>query len=66
MRECIRCKAEMIEDLIIRDTGDATRLIITNNKFFAKSFGKVKAAVCPQCGEISIHLEDTDKLRELT
>ena len=45
MRECIRCKAEMIEDLIIRDTGDATRLIITNNKFFAKSFGKVKAAV---------------------
>ena len=66
MRECIRCKAEMIEDLIIRDTGDATRLIITHNKFFAKSFGKVKAAVCPQCGEISIHLEDTDKLRELT
>ena len=66
MRQCIRCKAEMIEDLIIRDTGDATRLIITNNKFFAKSFGKVKAAVCPQCGEISIHLEDTDKLRELT
>ncbi len=66
MRECIRCKTEMIEDLIIRDTGDATRLVITNNKFFAKNLGKVKAAVCPQCGEISIYLEDTDKLRELT
>ena len=65
MRTCIRCGAEMVEDLIIRDSGDATRLIITNNKFFAKNLGKVQAAVCPECGEVSIYIEDTAKVKEL-
>ena len=64
MRYCIRCKAEMVEDLIIRDAGDATRIIVTNDKFFGKTLGKVRAAACPECGEISIYLEDTDKLRD--
>lgn len=64
MRECIRCKAEMVENLIIRDAGDATRIIITTDKFFPKTLGKVRAAVCPECGEISIYVEDTDKLKE--
>ena len=64
MRACIRCKTEMVEDLIIRDSNDATRLVITNDKFFAKNFGKVCAAVCPECGEISIYIEDTTKLKE--
>ena len=64
MRQCIRCKAEMVENLIIRDAGDATRIIVTNDKFFSKTLGKVRAAVCPECGEISIYIEDTDKLKE--
>ena len=64
MRQCIRCKTEMVEDLIIRDAGDATRIIVTNDKFFGKTLGKVRAAVCPECGEISIYLEDTDKLKD--
>jgi hypothetical protein len=64
MRECIRCKTEMIENLIVRDSNDASRLVLTNDKFFAKVFGKVKAAACPNCGEISIYIEDTDKLND--
>ena len=66
MRECIRCKTEMVEDLIVRDSDDASRLVITTDKFFAKTLGKVKAAVCPNCGEISIYLDDTTKLREFS
>ena len=62
MRECIRCKAEMVEDLILRDSDDASRLSITTDQFFAKNLGRVRAAVCPGCGEISIYLEDTAKL----
>ena len=62
MRECIRCKTEMVEDLNIRDSGQLTSLIIVKGTF-GKTFGKVKAAVCPSCGEISIYLEDTAKLK---
>jgi hypothetical protein len=56
----------MVEDLIIRDSGDATRIVLNAPGFFGKTLGKVKAAACPNCGEISIYLEDTDKLREYT
>lgn len=64
MRECIRCKTQMVEDLIIRDSGDATRIVLNAPGFFGKTLGKVKAAACPNCGEISIYLEDTDKLND--
>ena len=64
MRQCIRCKAEMVENRIIRDAGDSHRIIITTDKFFPKTLGKVRAAVCPECGEISIYIEDTDKLKD--
>lgn len=63
MRECIRCKTEMVEDLNIRDSGQFTSIIIANG-IFGKNFGKVNAAVCPSCGEISIYLEDTTRLKE--
>lgn len=64
MRECIRCKTEMVEDLNIRDSGQFTSIIIHTQGVFGKTLGKVKAAVCPSCGEISIYLEDTDKLND--
>ena len=54
----------MVEDLIIRDAGDATRIVVTTDKFFSKMLGKVRAAVCPECGEISVYIEDTDKLKD--
>lgn len=65
MRECIRCKTEMVEDLNIRDSSQFTSLIITKG-VLGRNFGKVKAAVCPGCGEISIYLEDTAKLKQYT
>ena len=64
MRECIRCKTEMVEGLNIRDSGQFTSIIINTPGVFGKNLGKVKAAVCPNCGEISLYLEDTDKLND--
>lgn len=64
MRQCIRCKSEMVEDLRIRQTGDGMGLTVTTAGFFCKTIGKLKAAVCPNCGEISLYLEDTDKLKD--
>lgn len=62
MRNCPQCQTEMVEDLRIRSTGDANGLVVTNPGFFGKSLGKVKAAVCPNCGEVSLYIEDTSKL----
>ena len=34
------------------------------NKLFSGRIGKPRVAVCPVCGEVSIYLEDVDKLKE--
>ena len=57
MRNCIRCGAEMKEDfritsgigIVIRRAKDHVAVI-------------PRAAVCPQCGEVSIYVEEPDKL----
>ena len=36
------------------------------NKLFSGRIGKPRVAVCPVCGEVSIYLEDVDKLKEGT
>lgn len=56
MRKCPRCDVEMLEDFLLR----AGREPVTLNKM-GKLFGSevssyLKAAVCPECGEVSIFL----------
>ena len=62
MRKCPQCQTEMVEDLRIRNTGDACGLVVTHPGLFGKLVGKVKAAVCPSCGEVSLYIEDPSKL----
>lgn len=65
MRKCLRCQTDMIEDYDIRVHQKAYGIVITNStKLFSKQVGKPKVAICPECGEISIYLEDTTKLTE--
>ena len=63
MRKCVRCQTEMIEDCDIKVQGAGYGLTIANNEnFFADRIGKPKVAICPQCGEISIYIENLEKL----
>ena len=32
------------------------------NKLFGGRIGKPKVAICPKCGEVSIYVEDIEKL----
>lgn len=32
------------------------------NKLFSGRIGKPKVAICPKCGEVSIYVEDIEKL----
>ena len=65
MRKCMRCGAEMREDCVIRQSDNACGLVIVKGGgLFGKTVGKVRAAVCPECGEISLYVEETEKLKE--
>lgn len=65
MRECIRCKAEMREDCGIKVEGASYGIVMSTegDKIFKGRIGKPKVAICPQCGEVSMYIEDVAKLQ---
>lgn len=65
MRKCIRCQTEMIEDLEIIVTGGSYGICVKEKGLFKTSLGKIKCAVCKDCGYVETYLENTDKIREL-
>ena len=57
MRKCLRCGAEMKENCDLRVQGAGYGVVLSTDE------SKPKVAVCPQCGEISLYIEDVEKLR---
>ena len=57
MRNCIRCGAEMKEEFRITS---GIGIVIRPTKGHVAVMPKV--AVCPRCGEVSIYVEEPDKL----
>ncbi len=64
MRNCIRCKHEMIENFDVKVEGGAYGLKITKQGIFKDHLGKVHCAVCPECGYLEFYLIDTAKIRK--
>lgn len=64
MRECLRCKKEMIEDLELTVSNGAYGLIIKEKGLFKNSISKLKCAVCPYCGYTETYVENKEKLRK--
>ncbi len=64
MRKCYRCGSEMVEDCGIRVKGTGYGIVLTDdeNKWMGGRMGEPKVAICPECGEVSIYLEDVSKL----
>ena len=57
MRKCIRCGAQMEENCKITS---GYGIVIRSEKSHVAV--KPKVAVCPLCGEVSIYVEEPDKL----
>lgn len=66
MRNCIRCQATMIEDVDIKVDMQGFGIKVTTKGVFGDTIQKPKVAVCPECGEISMYLDNTDKLMSKT
>lgn len=65
MRVCIRCKSEMVEQCDIKVQGAGYGVVLTSNeKVFSERLGKPKIAICPNCGEVSIYMDDVNKLKK--
>ena len=64
MRKCIRCGADMQEGCTIKVEGAGYGVVLSTeeSKIFSGRVGRPKVAIRPQCGEVSIYLEDVSKL----
>ena len=56
MRKCIRCGATMKENFIV----NARESLVVRPKGFTMKQVKPNAAVCPNCGEVSLYIDITD------
>jgi len=65
MRKCIRCGSEMKEGCAIKieNSGLGIIMSVDENKLFGGRIGYPKVAICPKCGEVSIYVEELDKLK---
>ena len=65
MRKCIRCGAEMREDCAIKVEGAGYGIVLSPDagKLFGGRIGQPRVAICPECGEVSIYLDDVSKLK---
>lgn len=65
MRKCIRCNSEMKENCAIKIEGTGYGIVMAadENKLLRGRIGKPKVAICPVCGEVSIYVEDVEKLK---
>ena len=65
MRKCIRCGSEMKENCAIKIEGAAYGIVMSSDekKLFGSRIGQPKVAICPKCGEVSIYIVDTEKLK---
>ncbi len=65
MRKCIRCQTEMTEDLNVMVSNGAYGIDVRKGLF--KGFlGKIKCAVCPECGYVETYIENPETLKKLT
>ena len=54
----------MINSRAVKIEGAGYGIVLSSdeNKLFGGRIGKPKVAICPECGEVSIYLEDLDRL----
>ena len=65
MRKCLRCETVMIEDLSIMVTNGAYGIDVREKGMFKGTLGKIKCAVCPECGYTETYIDDLDGIKRL-
>jgi len=65
MRICCQCQSEMLEGFDVKVEGAGYGIKVSKGTgIFANRIEKPKVAICPKCGEISLYVENIDKISE--
>ena len=65
MRKCLRCETTMVENLAVMVTRGGYGIEVRENGMFKSSLGKIKCAVCPQCGYTENYIDNPESIRIL-
>ena len=65
MRKCLRCDTAMVEDLTVMVSGGGYGIDVREKGLFKGSLGKIKCAVCLECGYVETYIENTDSIKNL-
>ena len=66
MRKSRRCNQEMIENLEINVSNGGYGIDIREKGLFKNSLGRIKCAVCPECGYLETYIDDITKIKNLS
>lgn len=65
MRKYLRCENEMVENLEVMVSNGGYGIDVMEKGMFKNAIGKIKCAVCPECGYTENYIENTDKIKKL-
>lgn len=65
MRKCLRCETTMVEDLAVMVTRGGYGIEVRENGMFKGSLGKIKCAVCPECGYTETYIDNSESIKKL-
>ena len=65
MRKCLRCESAMVEDLTVLVSGGGYGIDVREKGIFKGSLGKIKCAVCPECGYVETYIDNTEGIKKL-
>lgn len=61
MKQCLRCKADLSDDYILRAENNASGLRLTKKGgLTGVTIAKINVLVCPACGEVSLYVDKLD------
>lgn len=65
MRERLRCRAKMVEDLAVLVERGGYGIKVKPEGLLKENLGRIKCAVCPKCGYTEMYIEDTTEIKKL-
>ena len=65
MRKCLRCSTEMVEDLLVMVTNGAYGVDVRERGIFKGALGRLKCAVCPECGYAETYIDNTEGVKKI-
>ena len=65
MRKCLRCESKMIEDLEVSVSNGGYGIDVRQKGLFKGALGKIKCAVCPDCGYTETYIDNTEKVKNI-